>query len=181
LENIILICGSSWSGKWTVAKYLKEKYGACIYRFSDPLHSILDELDIENTRENLANISRILRGNFWENILGVGARNFVEKHRDTLLVLEWVRRIESLEWWRDTIAHIIWIDASPDTRYARMLDRWEKAWEHEISREIFEEQERLETEQSLEGLRSIADTVIENNGTETELFEKIDATLRIHS
>lgn len=169
-----VICGRSWSGKWIIARYLHERHGAHLYRFSHPLHAILADMDIPNTRDHLAKLSRSLRENFSEGIMGYGARTFIEKHPRELIILEWVRRIHALEGWRELIDGIIWIEASPDNRYARIVARGEKSWEHLLTREDFDREEKLESEETLSWLRNIANTVIENNGTKEELFKKIE-------
>lgn len=79
------------------------------------------------------------------------------------MVLEWIRRIESLKGWEDQIDHIIWIDTKPEIRYARMLSRKEKSDEDTLSYDEFSRQESWEAEQSLSKLRDMADIVIENN------------------
>lgn len=177
LGKVILICGRSGSGKWTLARYIVERYRALLYTFSHPLHAILADLDIPNTRENLATLSLTLRKNFSENILGLWAREYVEKNRWQLIVLEWIRRIESLKDWRDQIDHIIWIDTKPEIRYSRMLRRGEKSAEYSLSYTEFIRQESLETECSLEKLREISDIVIENDTFLDDLYKKYDTYL----
>ena len=48
---IIGLVGRKGSGKGTVAKILKEKYGASVYRFSDVLREILDLLFVEKVEK----------------------------------------------------------------------------------------------------------------------------------
>ncbi len=170
LEKVILICGPSWSGKWTLAKYLQEKHGSILYQFSHPLHTILSDLDIPNTRDNLGKLSLSLRQNFGEHILGFWAHEFVEKNKWALIVMEWIRRIESLDGWEEMIDHIIWIESSPNIRYERMRIRWEKSKEDILTYEDFFRQESWEAEQSLGKLRDRADIMIENNFSLEELY-----------
>ncbi len=157
-----------------VANFLYEKQGAHLYRFSHPLHAILADMDIPNNRDNLAKLSLSLRENFSEGIMGQWARTFIEKHPNTLIILEWVRRVHALEGWRDCIDGIIWIEASPDHRYARIIARGEKSGEHLLKREDFEREEQLESENTLIWLKNIANIIIENNGTKEEFFKKIE-------
>jgi dephospho-CoA kinase len=169
-----VICGRAGSGKGMIASYLHEKHGAHLYRFSHPLHAILNDMGLVNTRENLSKLSLSLRENFSEGILGQGARTFIEKHPKELVILEWVRRIHALEGWRECIDGIIWIEASPDNRYARIVSRGEKSGEHLLTREEFEKEEQFESENTLAWLKHIANIVIENNGSREELFQKIE-------
>ncbi len=170
LKWTYIICGRSGSGKWNLAKYLQEKYGAILYQFSHPLHAILLDLDIPNTRDNLEKLSLSLRQNFGEHILGFWAHEFVEKNKWECIVLECIRRVESLKGWEDQIDHIIWIDTDSHIRYSRMLLRWEKSKEDILTYEDFFRQESWEAEQSLGKLRDRADIMIDNNFSIEELY-----------
>lgn len=165
------------SGKWTAAKYLHEKYGAVLYRFSSPLYQILTDMWLSITRDNLDTLSRSLRDNFGQDIMGKGVRRFIENHPDQFIVFDGIRRLSTLWEFRELVDAIIWIDASLDTRYARVSIRWEKDWEIWISREIFEAQETLESEKNISEFRDLADVIIENNDSEEVFFEKIDTFL----
>ena len=178
-QKVYIITWPNGSGKGTVATYLREKYGAVVYRFSDPLHQMLGELWVPNTRENLAKLSLMLRQNFGEDIMGRGVREFVEQHRWELIILEWIRRVESMWEIESMIDGIIWIDAESDTRYQRISARWEKHGESALSQAEFDTQENLETELTLGALYSRASVIVENNGTPEELFCQIDQMMRI--
>lgn len=177
LKGIYVICGRAGSGKGVIARYLHERHGAHLYRFSHPLHTILADMGIPNTRDSLGKLSLSLRENFWEDIMGYWAKKFIEKYPQGFIVLEWIRRTHALEGWRNLIDGIIWIEASPDNRYLRIIARGEKSWEHLLTREDFEKEERFESETSIDGLKAIANFVIENNGIKEEVFKKIETFL----
>lgn len=171
--KVLLITGMIWSGKWTLSEYLSREYDALIYRFSDPLHTILNDLGMPNTRENLAKLSISLRKNFWEWIMGTWVQEFIMKHPWQFIILEWVRRIEALSEIQDLIDHTIWIESSPENRYTRIKARGEKSWESGLSREEFQKHDELETELTLQKIRDMADFTIENNWSKEEFYEKI--------
>lgn len=177
VSKIILITWPNGSWKWTVARYLHEKYGAILYRFSAPLYTILRDMWLPCTRENLDTLSQSLRESFGQDIIWRGVREFIESHPDELIVLEGIRRVQTMQEFSDIIDSVIWIDVSLDTRYIRTSTRWEKDGELWISREKFESQESLESEKSLSEFREMADVIIDNNWTEDELYKKIDIFL----
>lgn len=174
MQKIYLITWPNGSGKGTVAEYIHNRYGAIIYRFSNPLYHILSELWVVTTRENLAILSKSLRTNFGEDILGRWVLDFIQKNTENLIVLEWIRRVETMQSFSQLIDTIVWIDADDDIRYSRISLRQEKNGEYWLSREEFDRQELLETEKTLAPFKSIAHILIENNGTKEELYSKID-------
>jgi dephospho-CoA kinase len=178
-QKVYIITWPNGSGKGTVAEYLREKYGAVVYRFSDPLHQILRELWLPNTRENLAQLSLSLRQKFGEDIMGRWVREFIEQNTGKLIILEWIRRVESMREIESMIDHVIWIDAEPSIRYERVIGRWEKHGESTLSREEFDSQEDLETEQTLRVLWERADILIENNWTRDQLFLQIETMIEL--
>ena len=70
MPKIILgLVGEIAAGKSTATEYLKQKYGAVSFRFSDPLRDILARLHIENSRPNLQALSTFLRRQYGEDLL----------------------------------------------------------------------------------------------------------------
>lgn len=177
MGKVILITWPNGSWKWTAAKYLHEKYGAILYRFSAPLYAILSDMWLPSTRENLDMLSRSLRENFGQNIMWRGVREFVESHPEKIIVLDGIRRVSTMQEFSELIDSVVWIDASLDTRYIRVSNRWEKDEELWISREKFESQESLESEKNLSEFRDLADVIIDNNWTLGELYNEIDVSL----
>ncbi len=176
--KVIIITGLPWSGKWTASDYLSKENDAVVYRFSDPLHALLGNFDIPNTRENLATLSQSLRKHFWEDIMGRWVLEFIEKNSGNLIILEWIRRIESLTEFKDLVDAIIWIESSPELRYERIRARGEKTWESSMRLEDLGKYDNLETELSLEAFRKIANIVVENTSTKESLYNKLDLILK---
>ena len=70
MKKIILgFSGLMASGKGTAAKYVQEAYGASTYRFSTMLRNTLDRFYLPHTRDNLINISEVLRQTFGEDMM----------------------------------------------------------------------------------------------------------------
>ncbi len=123
-------------------------------------------------------LSQSLRKNFGESIMGRWVREFIEKHEGKLIILEGIRRVESLWEFNEFVDAIIWIDTPPDIRYERIKTRWEKSGEWILTREDFDKDDQLETELSLEKFQKIANIVVENSSTKESLYDKLSLILK---
>ena len=74
--------------------------------------------------------------------------------------------------------NVLWyIDTDTPIRYERIVSRWEKQDEQNMTYEQFLQDEELETENEQNELRKIADFVIDNNSTKENFFREIDTFL----
>ncbi|MEK7644076.1 MAG: AAA family ATPase, partial [Patescibacteria group bacterium] len=87
---IIGIIGENASGKTTATDYLKEKFGAVSFRFSDMLGDILKRLYLEHSRSNFQTLSTILRQNFSEDIMSRVIAEDVNNSAAILIITEGV-------------------------------------------------------------------------------------------
>ena len=71
MKIILGLVGSLASGKETTKKYLAENYKAEDCKFSSILRDVLNRLTVPVSRENMQNLSTILRANFGENLFPV--------------------------------------------------------------------------------------------------------------
>jgi dephospho-CoA kinase len=69
---------------------------------------------------------------------------------------------------------LLYIDTPTHIRYERIRERWDKLWESRMSYEQFLWDENLESEKENSIIQELADIVIENSGSQKELFGKID-------
>lgn len=72
---------------------------------------------------------------------------------------------------------LIYIDASLETRYRRISERNENADDQTITFEAFKKQQEDESESQIRDLKSEADFIIDNNGTQEQLIATIDRTI----
>lgn len=174
-KQIIGLVGQQGSGKGTVAKLLGERYGAKMFRFSSILRDILDRLHIEETRENMVQLSEVVRQGFGQDVLAMAMEQDAVAAQDDLVVVDGIRRpgdlvrLEPLPNFT-----LVAIDVPADIRYNRVKNRGENVGEKEMTREEFEAEEKLPTEITIPSVMAKATSKIQNTGTYDELVAKID-------
>lgn len=171
---VIGLVGRKGSGKGTVAKILKEKYGASVYRFSDVLRDILDVLDIEKSRENLIQLSEVIRNGFTQDALQHALVHRLKNDPVPLIVLDGVRRIADLDG-LDALGnfHLVSVDAPLETRFERLHARGENVGETTRTLESFKKIEHAPTEVTIADVEARADVHIDNSGDREQLEKKI--------
>ncbi|MEK7655252.1 MAG: AAA family ATPase [Patescibacteria group bacterium] len=172
---IIGLVGRKGSGKGTVAKILKEKYGASVYRFSDVLREILDLLFVEKSRENLVQLSEILRNEFGQDVLKLALLQKIRNDTSALIVMDGLRRLGDLEGLKDiSNFQLVCVSVPPGIRYERLKARGENAGETTRTFESFMELEKAPTEVTIGPVEELADITLDNSGTPDELERKVE-------
>lgn len=171
---IIGLVGRKGSGKGTVSKILKERYGVSTFRFSDMLRDVLDAMHLEQSRENLIRISEILRKEFGEDVLQRTMMKKVEKDPSPVIAIDGIRRLGDLDE-LDKLGtfHLIRITAPLEARFERLRQRGENAGESTRTFESFKELENASTEITIGEVEERAWKTIDNSESETNLEEKI--------
>lgn len=178
-QKLILgITGPISSGKGTIAKYLKEKHGASVYKFSTVLRDILERLSFDITRENLQKLSSVLRQNFREDILAKVIAEDVEKDNNNIIVVDGIRR------WAD-IVHLkqkpnfilTGIDAKPEIRHQRLVVRQENEGDSTKTFNQFLKDQTEEADAEIPEIIKNASEIINNDGDLEELYNNIDKLL----
>lgn len=179
MPRVILgFVGDLASGKGTAAKYLQEKYLCNTYRFSTILRSILDRVYIEQTRENLQTISKVLRENFGQDVLsGVIAKD-VDNDEKELVVVDGIRRPTDITYLQNIPGfHLVYITAEPKTRWERMIIRQENPGEKDKTFEQFLIDEQAEADRLIKDLGDKAEKKVNNDGSVQELHQQIEKIL----
>ena len=175
---IIGITGSIASGKGTAAQYLKEKYGASTYRFSDMLGDMLDRLYLERSRDNFVKMSEITRATFGEDIMAKTMARDVEKDLNQIVIVEGVRRLADIEYLKKMAGFaLVEIFADMKVRYERLKKRSEKADDQTKTFEEFKADHQRSTELSIIEVAEQAQKKIDNNGTLGELHQQLDGLI----
>lgn len=175
MKLILGFSGQIGSGKGTVAKHIVEKYGASHYRFSDILREVSDYLRIEKTRDNLQDLSTILRQRFGQDLLTKIIFEKVREDANDFIVVEGIRLADDVSYLeRLPEFKFIYIEANPETRYERILKRKENTGDSEKTFEQFLQDQQDEADIQIQGLKRKAQYTLENNGTIEEFKQKAD-------
>lgn len=171
---ILGLVGEAGSGKDTVADYLERKYGACLYRFADPLREALELYFDKISREDLQWLAMQFKKRFGKNILSRGLRRKIEENGNGLTVINGIRFFEDADFVKSLPGgYVLYITLDSRSRWERIYNRGEKI-DDAISYEKFLEMEKAETEVNVPKIGECADYRVENTGTKEELFAKVD-------
>ncbi len=180
MPSLILgFVGQAGCGKGTVAKYLKDTYGATTFSFSTSMRDVLRRLHLEESRDHLIKLSEVLRSAFGEDLFSRVMAEDAREASTELVVIEGIRRpmdIVTLS----QLPHFILvaIDVDTDVRFERAKKRGQNAGETTMTKEQFLAEDQRSTEASIPGVMKEAKERIKNNGTMEELKEEIDALLK---
>ena len=181
---IIGVVGKIAAGKTTVAKFFEEK-GFCRVSCSDPLidmltHNVSDyswvpELPekAEPTRDRLIEFGKYLKDKYGGDIL---IRLAIDKKRNCKnIIIDGVRSKEEIETIKRLGGKVIYVEARPEVRFERLMNR--KASKDKGIKSFEDFKEMDDAEESLyhtSELKDLADYVIVNEGTLEELREKVE-------
>jgi dephospho-CoA kinase len=174
---IIGLVGESGSGKDTVADYLKERHGAILMRFADPLRETLS-LYIDNiSREDLQWFSFALRSRFGNKILSKALRKKIEPIKEGIVFINGMRVLEDFDFVKSfPNSFVVYVTLDQKSRWQRIYNRKEKS-DDKVSFEKFQEMERAEIEVNIPKIGEKADFRLENMGSKEELFAKVDEVI----
>lgn len=172
---ILGITGLVASGKQVVADYLKEKYGFEILDFAkDALFAEADARGIEKTKINLSILGDELRQTCGNGVL---AKALLKKIRGSKTVITGFRSLEEVDCIRNECEvgefYLIEVYSSPVLRFKRRRPE-----DPQTEAEFFARDGRDIQNKGLGKVLEIADLKIENNGTQEELFAKVDEAIR---
>jgi dephospho-CoA kinase len=170
---IIGLVGEKLAGKDTVANYLVGKHNAAHFRFTHILDAVLEELNLEISRENEITLGLALRKIFGEHVLVNALEQRVKRSLASYRVVNGIR-MDEFSVVKSWGAKTIYITAPADTRFQRYMLRREKADDAVMNFEQFKQQETGPTELEIPGLGKQADYKIENVGSMDELYKKVD-------
>lgn len=175
MEKVIIgLSGEMGAGKGTVAHYLVDQYGCSAFRMSDMLRDVLKRLHLEISRENMANMSKVIRENFGQDILSrVIANDALESGRSA--VVDGIRR-------ESDIAHLqkmpnfflVYIEVSLQLRYERLVARAENIGDSTKTFEQFTKEQLSEADRQVSQLKNKAQYILENNGDIQQLYKEVN-------
>jgi dephospho-CoA kinase len=176
MKTIYIITWKSGVGKWALCQYLAKRDNCVIFKPSSLTARILQEFNIPETRENFSKMMHTLRANFSQDIYVFAAYEFIENCTDNQIIIDGIRKIHFIKKLQEMYdCKVIFIDSTDSNRWQRIKDRWEKHNESSMSFDQFLIEDWLASEQEIEEIRSIADSMIENNWNKEEFYKKLDS------
>ncbi len=185
MDKIVIgLAGKKGAGKEKFVQYLqiaatettqkKKFFGVRQVKSSGILVEILNFLDAPINRENLQNMAEAIRFCLGNNAISNAVRSKIRKNQTDITVFDGVRWQSDVDMVRTfRRSYIIFIETDEQIRYQRIRNRGEKPEEKNLSLEQFQKEEIAPTENYLSRIKQQADFVVENNGSEEELYQKV--------
>jgi dephospho-CoA kinase len=171
---VIGLAGRIGAGKGAAAEYLKKKYKAQQFVYSDILGDVLKRLHLPVTREELQKLGSCLREGLGADVLVDAMEGDLKAAKAELRLIDGLRYVNEVEMLR-RFPHnkLIFLDAPLQLRYERSKARNQKG-EGTMTLSQFKTREKAATERELDAVKRQADIAIDNSGTLQELHAKID-------
>jgi dephospho-CoA kinase len=182
MSKIILgLAGEMASGKGTVAEYLIQEKNASSHRFSTMLRDVLDRLHIVQSRENLQELSRIIRETYGQDTFARVMAEDVKRDASAIVVVDGVRRMSDIVYLKELPEFkLVYIDVDIRKRYERIIKRSENIDDQKKTFEQFVEESKADAETQIAGLREYADIIIDNSGNLDALYAQINTVVDTH-
>lgn len=186
-QLLIGIAGPTASGKTSVAEYLERTHNAWRARYSQVIAATATERGIPHDKMSLQHLSTELRATLGEDYLTKQMRELVLKETADIIVIEGNRRmgdmrlLESLNEETGRTLILLYIDAEPEVRFARMNTRLVSEGQSPLTIDEFNALENDECEEELPLVQKFIKergTIIDNTSiTREELFLSVERTI----
>jgi dephospho-CoA kinase len=174
-KTIIGLVGELASGKDVTKKYLEDHYGASCHRFSTILRDVLRRLYLPIVRENLQDLSTVLRQRFGEDLLAKIIAEDVKNDPHEIIVVDGIRRDADIAYLKTLPGFILLsLEVEAKTRYERLIKRQENADDASKTYEQFLADGKKEAELEIPSVMAKASYKLNNNGTLENLYQQIE-------
>jgi dephospho-CoA kinase len=172
---IVGFVGPIASGKDAAVAYLRDKYQAEIFGFSEVLKDILELLYLSADRDKLIKLSEILRGAFGDDILAQVIVAKANNAKSLVVAIDGIRRWADIEILKSNPNfHLISIETDPRIRYERIVKRSEKPDDQNKTWEEFLADNQRSTEVAIQELADKAEFHVDNSETMEDLYKQLD-------
>jgi dephospho-CoA kinase len=178
---IIGIVGENAAGKTTATEYLKKKFNAVTFRFSDMLYDIAKRIYLEPNRANLQTLSTILRQNFGDDIMSKVIAADAKNATSDIIITEGVRRPSDVPYLKELSNFaLIYIQADERVRFSRLANRGEKPDDATKTWEEFQKEGLQESEQQILAIAKTANYTVDNNNSLENTYRQLDEIVAKH-
>ena len=175
---IIGLMGTIGSGKTYVSDYLIQKYKFYKISMGDLVREKADELKIKRTRENLQKLAEEYRQKYGKNYWVKEVFKKIKKYDKEYFLIDGIRTPIEAETAKKNSAFLILVDAKPNLRHKRIIERAREGEEKDTIEQIQAEDRKEWKIFNLKKTFSYAEYKILNNSTKKSLENKIDIALR---
>ncbi len=176
---IIGLTGKNGSGKTAVCEFLKSR-GFVFRSLSDEIREEIRNKGLEITRERLIQVGNELRTEFGPGVLAERILEGLES--DQNYVIDSIRNPSEVNVLKQNGQFtLLEIEADPEIRFKRTLERGRESTPQTLDRFLEEESEELDSEnpakQQLNATGRFADLTVANNETLEKLHQKLEQIL----
>lgn len=173
---VIGLVGETGSGKDTVARYLKTRYGAHLLRFADPIKETLSLYFERFSKDDQQWLAMLLKERFGKDILGKALRPHIDA-AEGLVSINGLRFPEDFDFVKTfSPSFVLYVTAPQKLRWERAHMRGEKSDDQEDF-DYFQKLELVPTEIHIPEIGAQADFTIVNDQGLTELLAATDAVM----
>lgn len=180
MKLVIGVTGEIGSGKNTFTEKLikiarSNGKNVSAIRFSDILKDTLELWHLPLTRQNFQLLAVSMNEVFGPNTLAQAVYQKTSSQISEVIILDGIRWVEDFEMVTNFPNNlIVYIKTDGQKRFERIRQRSEKKQEQQnLTFEQFQQSEQTENEQYVSTIGPQADEIIENNGTDKELEQKV--------
>lgn len=175
LPQIIGLVGPIRAGKTTISAYLAKRYGYRLASNSELLKSIAINLGINSDRSNLKRLGDAIFSVLGNETL---ARYRISKSEEFPIVVDGIRYIEEIRTYTQIPSfRLLGVTAGSQQRYERTIALAHQGKDSHLSLDAFNSLSVARSEESVPTLIQMADHVITNDGSLTNLENSIEVIL----
>lgn len=167
--KLIVVTGMPGAGKSEVADYLQRRYGIPVVVMGDVIREEARRRGLEPDSANTKSIMLELRERDGPSAIAIRCVGKLKEMDNPIVVIEGCRSLAEVDVFRKFAEHavIVCVHSSPATRFERLRSRGRE--DAPSSYEVFKERDMREISVGLGGVIALADIMLVNEGTLSQL------------